>query len=92
MDNSNITQKSDQVLLSPTKGFSLVNPGGFITIYKVGKKTKFLNHDNKEVQYLDQKIAPATQDQLKEVYDSDASYVTIVKAPEGYEAPWNKKK
>lgn len=92
MDNSNINPKSENQTPAPTKGFSLVTPGGFITIYKVGKKTKFLNHDNKEVQYLDQKIAPATQDQLKEVYDADASYVTIVKAPEGYEAPWNKKK
>jgi hypothetical protein len=94
MNDGNINQKGEAPAstLAPIKGFSLVNPGGFITIYKVGKKTKFLNHDNKEVQYLDQKIAPATQEQLKEVYDSDASYVTIVKAPEGYEAPWNKKK
>lgn len=75
-----------------TAGFSLVRPGELLTMYKVGKTVKFLNHDNKEAQYLDKKIPVATQEQLKEVYDADASYVSIVKAPEGYEAPWAKKK
>lgn len=89
MDNSNI---KSEVPAQAIKGFSLVNPGGFVTLYRLGKQTKLLNHDNKEVQYLDQKLPVATQEQLKEVYDADASYIAIVKPPAGYEAPWNKKK
>lgn len=84
-DKAPATEKS-------TKGFSLVRPGELVTLYKVGKVVKFLNHNDKEAQYIDKKIPVATQDQLKEVYDADPSYVSIVKAPEGYEAPWAKKK
>lgn len=75
----------------PTKGFSLVKTGAFVTIYKVGKKTKFLNHDNKKANYADIELPVADQVQLKEVYDADPSYVSLVIAPDGYNAPWAKK-
>lgn len=87
-----VTSKETPVIEKRDRGFSLVRTGELVTMYKVGKTVKFLNHDSKEAQYLDKKIPVASQEQLKEVYDADASYVSLVKAPDGYEAPWQKKK
>lgn len=73
------------------KGFKLILEGDFVTTYKAGKKVGFLNHSQKELVFLDKKVPVATQDQLKEVYDADPSYVSLVQAPENYTAPWAKK-
>jgi hypothetical protein len=62
-----------------------------VTLYKVGKKSKFLNHSNKEVVVKGIKVPVATSEQLKEMYDADPSYAKFVTPPAGYQAPWAKK-
>jgi hypothetical protein len=73
-----------------TGKFELVKTGPMITMYQVGKTTKFLNHDSKPGLLGDKEVPPATQEQLKEVYDSRKEYGALVKAPAGHKAPWNK--
>lgn len=69
--------------------FQLVKVGPAVTLYKVGKAWKLLNHDTKPAKYDDKTIVPvATQEQLKEMYDSRPEYTAFVKAPKGYKAPW----
>jgi hypothetical protein len=79
------------------KGFKLLdNTEGHVTIYRVGKQTKFLNHGKQPIEYPQgskQLVQPATQEQIKELYDAHPSYVAFVQAPAGYnDAPWQKTK
>lgn len=71
--------------------FTLKERGPKITLYRVGKQTKVLNHHTEPVEWDGKPVKVATQEQLKEVYDSDPTYVKFVTAPEGYKAPWEKK-
>lgn len=74
----------------PAGKFELVKTGPMITLYQVGITTRFLNHDSKPGVLGDKEVPPATQEQLKEVFDSRPEYVAFVKAPTGYKAPWSK--
>ena len=68
--------------------FELVKVQPAVTLYMVGKTWKLLNHDTKPAPYADKMVPVATQEQLKEVYDSRPEYRSLVKAPKGYKAPW----
>jgi hypothetical protein len=68
--------------------FELVKVQPAVTLYMVGKTWKLLNHDTKPAAYADKMVPVATQEQLKEVYDSRPEYRDLVKAPKGYKAPW----
>jgi len=72
-------------------GFVLRDPGPKATFYKVGKKGKWLNHSDKEIEVSGQKVPPASQAVLKEMYDADSSYAKFVTPPAGYKAPWEQK-
>ena len=61
-----------------------------VTLYKVGKHSKFLNHSDKPIEVKGIKVPIATSEQLKEMYDADASYAKFVTPPSGYQAPWAK--
>lgn len=71
-------------------GFVLRDKGDKVTLYKVGKKSMMLNHSDKELDMNGLKVKVATQEQLKEMYDADASYAKFVTPPSGYKAPWHK--
>jgi len=75
---------------SPKEEFRLKEPGNLLTLYKVGKKAKYLNHSNAPVEGPEGTVPVATQAQLREVYDADPTYVKIVIAPAGHKAPWQK--
>ena len=75
-----------------TRGFKLLRvQDGLITHLLVGKKVKFLNHGSKDVEYLGKVVKPATQDDLKSIYDTDPSYAQLIEAPQGHKAPWHGK-
>ena len=83
--------KAVETAASSEKGeFKLKDPGALLTLYKVGKKTKFLNHYHEPVDGPEGKVPVATQAQLKEVYDADPTYAKFVIAPAGHKAPWQK--
>jgi len=76
------------------KGFKLLNTTeGQVTVLRIGKKTGFLNHGQKPVAFPDEKniVQPATQELLRAIYDTDASYAQLIEAPAGYKAPWASK-
>ena len=64
-----------------------------MTICKAGKKVAFLNHGSKDVEFpaKGNTVRPATQELLKAIYDTDASYTQLIKAPKDHKAPWEGK-
>lgn len=82
--NTTITQPKP----ASVGNFELVKVQPSVTLYMVGKAWKLLNHDTKPAQYADKMVPVASQEQLKEVYDSRPEYRSLVKAPNGYKAPW----
>lgn len=68
--------------------FELVNTKEEGSVVKVGGKIQVLNHGTQEVTMFGKTWPPATQEFLKAVYDADKSYSKLVKAPDGYKAPW----
>ena len=89
-----ITPAATPETTTPEVGkFLLKKPGPFLTMYNLHLKNKkgkkyILNHDSKPLEFDGDTIPVATQAKLKEVYDSEASYVKIIEAPAGYKAPW----
>ena len=87
MDN----KQDESAAPKASKEFKIKNPGKNVTVYSVNRKTMFLNHHDSEVEFGDKKIPVATQAQLKEMYDADATYAKFVEPPAGHTAPWDKK-
>lgn len=69
-------------------GFEIIDPiPGLMHLTVKGRPFVF-NRSGVELVVNNKKYKPASQEDMKTVYDLGRHYSSIISAPEGYEAPW----
>lgn len=81
------TQETPKATVS---GFEVVKKGKLLTYLSVKGRVVVLNHHSKSLICSKGEVSAPPQELLKEIYDSSSSNAQLIKAPNGYEAPWSK--